>query len=97
MPSTTQVTGTAKAKVIIGSQNEWEATLPLTAAEADLATDQQRNEIGRAALIEILAEGPEKRRLAFPSLRDEIRRRTGLDSAAASLAVWSARDELEDF
>jgi len=83
-------------QVIIGAQNEWEATLPLTPAQDFLATPRQRSRIGRTALDQILAEDPMNRRLGFGGLRDEIVRRTGISDAAASLIVRTVEDRLED-
>jgi len=92
-----QEVGGEGATVTIGAQNEWEATLPLSAAKADLATDEQRNKIGGMALDQILSENPHNSQLGFSRLRDEVKRRTGLDSSAAALAVWAAEDRLEEF
>lgn len=85
------------AAVRIGPRNEWQATLPLTPAEAFLATDQQRNRIGREALEGILYENAANRRLDFSVLREMIMKRTGLDDAAASLVLYAGQDMLEDF
>lgn len=83
-------------KFQIGAQNEWEATLPLSAKEAFFATSQQRVRIGRAALDTILKENPESRGWDFSRLRDEIMKRTGLQDAAASLVVFARKNELEE-
>jgi hypothetical protein len=57
-----KIGGEGEETVTIGSQNEWVTTLPLSAAaaaaKADLATDEQRNEISRVALGQILRENP---------------------------------------
>ena len=79
----------------IGPQEEWEATLPLSTAEAFLATPQQRASVGWAALDTILTEHPDSRRWGFSRLRDEIMKRSGLPDAAASLVVFAREYELK--
>lgn len=88
--------GIEETRFLIGPQNEWEATLPLSPAEAFLATPHQRAHIGRIILDTILAENPGSRRWGFSRLRDEIMKRTGLRDVAASLVVFAREDELEE-
>jgi hypothetical protein len=83
-------------EVVIGSQNEIRATLPLSHAEAFLATDRQRSRIGRTVLQDILDEFPTSQRLSFSMLRDELIRRTGLGDAAVSLVLYAMRDRVEE-
>jgi hypothetical protein len=80
--------------VVIGSPlaGQFEASLPLSPAEDFIATDAQRNDIGREALDGILAENPSNSMLGFSQLRGEIMKRTGLDDAAASLFLYGRRD-----
>lgn len=82
--------------VTIGSQNEWTATLPLSAAEAFLATPAQRATIGATVMTEILDSRPDSRSWNFARLRDSVMDRSGLGDAAASLAVLAQRDLLDN-
>jgi len=84
-------------EVVIGSQNEIRTTLPLSPAEAFLATDRQRSRIGKIVLQNILDELPTSQRGSFSELRDELIRRTGLNDAAASLVLYAMRGRLRDW
>jgi len=90
----TQDLSTEDPTVVIGSQNEWKVTLPLSAVDDFLATERQRSAIGSTALDQIFAENPANRRLGFARLRDEVKKRTGINDAAATLILYAREDEL---
>jgi hypothetical protein len=79
-------------EVNIGARNEIRARLPLSPAEDFLATDQQRTQIAKKALSEVLATDyadqlPDWSH--FDELRAEIKRRTGVNDAAAALILFA--------
>lgn len=81
-----------RGQVRIGPQNQWTAVLPLSPAEAFVATDHQQARIGRWAIERILVENPEDVHRGFGYLRDAIIRLTGVSSAIASLVTWAEED-----
>jgi hypothetical protein len=85
----------------IGIRDEFAATLPLSGAEAFLATDKQRSEVGSYVLGQMISERPELRHmgsLKANTLRRELIERSGLDDASASLILLlsSELDELPE-
>src|SRR5215213_8695864 len=71
-------------EVTVGVEPEFRARLPLSPAEACLATNRQLNRIGHEAVKRILSSTGNMQRLDFSQLRDEVNMQTGIGETRAA-------------